>query len=63
MFITNYRADEHKIIDDNDNEVLMTKDHIIPKSKGGKNNLSNYQPMCCICNKQKDNNIIRKEMK
>lgn len=34
-------------------EVLMTKDHIIPKSKGGKNELENYQPMCTICNREK----------
>ena len=27
-------------------EVLITKDHIIPKSRGGKNTLANYQPMC-----------------
>lgn len=30
--------------------VLMTKDHIIPASKGGKNHQSNYQTMCTICN-------------
>lgn len=30
--------------------VLMTKDHIVPKSKGGKNNASNYQTMCFTCN-------------
>ena len=27
-------------------EVMFTKDHIIPKSKGGKNHVSNYQTMC-----------------
>ncbi len=31
-------------------EVLMTKDHIVPKSKGGENNLNNYQTMCFLCN-------------
>lgn len=36
-------------------EVLMTKDHIIPKSKGGKNSLSNYQTMCSVCNVEKGN--------
>jgi 5-methylcytosine-specific restriction endonuclease McrA len=30
--------------------VLMTKDHIHPKSKGGRNALDNYQPMCFPCN-------------
>lgn len=34
-------------------DVLMTKDHIIPKSKGGKNKLSNYQTMCTYCNNEK----------
>jgi len=37
-------------------EVLFTKDHIIPKSKGGKNNTSNYQTMCIKCNEKKSNN-------
>lgn len=36
-------------------EVLMTKDHVIPVSKGGKNILSNYQTMCCVCNERKAN--------
>ena len=36
-------------------EVLMTKDHIIPKSKGGKNKLENYQTMCMVCNAKKGN--------
>ena len=34
-------------------EVLFTKDHIVPKSKGGKDELSNYQTMCLKCNGMK----------
>lgn len=37
-------------IDDQGNEVLMTKDHIIPKFQGGKDDLENLQPMCSRCN-------------
>ena len=33
--------------------TLMTKDHIIPKSKGGLNKVSNMQTMCAPCNKAK----------
>lgn len=44
-------------IDNNGNQVLMTKDHILPKSKGGKNSLINYQPMCVICNNLKSDKI------
>lgn len=40
---------------ENDDLVLMTKDHIIPKSKGGLNDLSNYATMCSICNNLKSN--------
>lgn len=29
---------------------LMTKDHIVPTSKGGPNIMSNWQPMCYECN-------------
>ena len=35
--------------------VLMTKDHILARSKGGEDALSNYQTMCCICNNLKGN--------
>ena len=31
-------------------EVLMTKDHIVPKSAGGPSCPVNYQTMCCLCN-------------
>jgi len=34
-------------------EILFTKDHIVPKSKGGKNDISNYQTMCSACNLKK----------
>lgn len=40
-------------INENMKDVLMTKDHIIPKSKGGANHISNYQTMCCNCNFKK----------
>lgn len=38
-------------------EVMMTKDHIIPKSKGGPDHLDNYQPMCEACNHRKGDKI------
>lgn len=44
-------------IDENGKEILMTKDHILPKSKGGKDEIENYQPMCIKCNRVKGNKI------
>lgn len=38
---------------ENGHEVLMTKDHIIPKCKGGGLSLSNLQTMCHKCNQKK----------
>jgi hypothetical protein len=38
-------------------EVLFTKDHIIPKSKCGKNHISNYQTMCIKCNEAKSDKL------
>lgn len=43
--------------DKNGNEVLMTKDHILPRSKGGANSINNYQTMCQSCNIKKANKI------
>ncbi len=34
-------------------EVMITIDHIIPKSKGGTNDMTNLQPMCSRCNQKK----------
>jgi len=33
--------------------VMMTKDHILPRSRGGEDKLSNYQPLCEDCNRRK----------
>ena len=38
-------------------EVLMTKDHIIPRSRNGKDIMSNFQTMCITCNQEKGNKI------
>jgi hypothetical protein len=39
-------------------EILMTKDHIVPKSKGGHHAMYNYQLMCQKCNSRKGNTIL-----
>lgn len=38
-------------------EVLFTKDHIFPKSKGGTDSLDNFQTMCSPCNALKSDKI------
>lgn len=40
-------------IDKQGQEVMLTKDHILPKSKGGSDSLDNLQTMCIICNGRK----------
>jgi len=47
------------VIDNQLKEILFTKDHIIPKSAGGKNNMDNYNVMCHPCNREKDNRTPR----
>jgi 5-methylcytosine-specific restriction endonuclease McrA len=41
--------------EENGKLILMTKDHVKPKSKGGKNEIDNYQTMCAVCNNIKGN--------
>jgi len=43
-------------VDQNNKLILMTKDHITPKSKGGRDIQANFQTMCTICNGLKGNN-------
>lgn len=40
---------------DGEKLILMTKDHIVPISKHGEDNLNNLQTMCIICNNEKGN--------
>ncbi len=46
------------------NLILMTKDHIIPRSQGGLNCAKNYQTMCTLCNHaKKDKNVTLEELR
>lgn len=40
-----------------DGEVLFTKDHITPQSKGGKDHIRNYQTLCKPCNEEKGDSV------
>ena len=44
-------------VDNNGDEILMTKDHILPHSKGGADDINNYQTMCKLCNEAKGNKL------
>ena len=42
-------------------EIMLTKDHIVPKAKGGTDDLSNFQVMCAPCNSKKGDNYLTKD--
>ena len=56
-YVAHFNLYAHK----NGKYVLMTKDHIVPVSKGGKGDLSNLQTMCHTCNHRKGNRIKKKD--
>lgn len=45
-----------------EDNILMTKDHIVPKSKGGKDIIENYQTMCAVCNEKKGDNFTERKL-
>lgn len=48
-------------INEQGQNILMTKDHILPVSKGGKSHLNNLRPMCAVCNNYRENKISWKD--
>lgn len=44
--------------DEEESLILMTQDHIFPRSKGGKDSLDNLTTMCVDCNLKKGDQII-----
>ena len=48
--------------DRNGQLVLMTRDHIIPKSVGGIDHIDNLRPACATCNEQRGNKLSRAEL-
>lgn len=42
--------------------VLMTQDHIIPRSRGGSNHLDNLRPACATCNHTRQSYMTSDEL-
>lgn len=53
-------------VNNNGEEIMMTHDHVIARSLGGADNISNTQTMCTICNSKKsvwENELLRSRSK
>ena len=44
-------------IDESGKETMLTKDHIIPLSRGGEDSIENFQVLCDVCNFKKGNSL------
>lgn len=59
--VASYDTDKYVLnlyaLGSNGEEILMNKDHIVPRSFGGSNVINNLQPMCAKCNIEKGNKI------
>jgi len=44
-------------VDENEVDVMLTSDHILPRSRGGSNGVKNRQCLCERCNCEKKNNL------
>jgi 5-methylcytosine-specific restriction endonuclease McrA len=39
-------------------EIILTLDHVVPLSQGGKDSPENIQPLCGVCNQAKGNRTV-----
>ena len=52
----------HAATEEKSGLILLTKDHILPRSNGGKDSIQNMQTMCVICNQLKKNSSLTNKL-